>query len=498
MVRAPAQAALAALVFLLPLSPWLSPMQTRLWSGHRTLVVRDDGAAAGRMEAVVAAFGPGVVSALTATADFWDFTGIERVPYAGLDQRLDPMDPRRDPYIDAAAGFFRASYREAEWRVAYLPADAHGLAQFVRLARAIGFPLRGEWRLVEFDLLEKALSMVAVFGIAVLLALSLDEARRRTLVFMILGALAWVPSVLSGGAARLALCLALTVAWFPLVRSGMHRKRGDKAFHEQDRNRLFLYAGAAGIGTVVSLLFEGFSLPLLSGLVSPVAVCLLLNTGLPPFLQPRLFEPIPIVRLSADHRRTRSVAFFLSVLSVALTLLATLARGMDLPTPIEIHGARRFSWESLARLNAHLETRRLPDYSDLVTHVAFQETVAFGRPWRLPLPDEGVYAREFLLDSATMAMAARERRVKSFDAVWLSSVRERSMPGSLEALLYAQGRPVAVALRGAGHGILKEMPLLLFAVLALLALHGKDFGFRLLIRSIVPRFNGAARRNQVP
>ena len=92
---------------------------------------------------------------------------------------------------------------------------------------------------------------------------------------------------------------------------------------------------------------------------------------------------------------------------------------------------------------------RLPDLSDLATHAAFQETMAFGRPWRLPAPDERVYVREFSTSPSTGAIDAHLRSVKVFDETWRKGLERRAASGSLEALLFAQGRPVGCRAAGA-------------------------------------------------
>jgi hypothetical protein len=140
----------------------------------------------------------------------------------------------------------------------------------------------------------------------------------------------------------------------------------------------------------------------------------------------------------------------------------------------------------------------MPDFSDLVSHADFQETMAFGRPWRTPVRDERVVVREFLANPETGAIVARERTVKVFDSTWLSSVRRRAVPGSLEAMLFAQGQPVIVAIKGPGYVLVRELPIAFLVLCWLLALLGRDLGLGPLIRGNLPRLNNAARRDQVP
>jgi hypothetical protein len=175
-----------------------------------------------------------------------------------------------------------------------------------------------------------------------------------------------------------------------------------------------------------------------------------------------------------------------------------MARGVSLPTPLPVIGARDFSWQSLQKLSRTARTLRLPDLSDLATHSAYQETIAFGRPWRLPAPDERVYVREFSMNPATGVMMAQLRCVKVFDETWRKGLRRKATAGSLEALLFAQARPVAVAVRGSGRTLLRELPVTLGVLFVLLALLARDLGLGPLIRGNLLRSNVMARRNQIP
>ena len=139
----------------------------------------------------------------------------------------------------------------------------------------------------------------------------------------------------------------------------------------------------------------------------------------------------------------------------------------------------------------------LPDVADLVTHDAYQETIAFGRPWRLPVADERVTVREFLTSRSSGAIVERRRTVKVFDAAWLESVRSRALPGSVEAMLFAQRRPVVAAFRGPGARLLPALPAVIAALGLLLSTLRGGLGGRPLIRAIYLRFNTTARRNQV-
>jgi hypothetical protein len=498
-------AAMAAFLWL-PTAPGIGPQPSRLWHGYQTLSVRADIVRGTGASALASKLGPGVVSDATAKADFWDFGSMTRVPYAVLDGRLDRLDPRRDRYIDGAVNYFHAVGAGRDWWVAYIPAVRTGLRSWLRLASALGIPYHGEWRLAEFDPLEKILSLLAVFGFAVLLSLSLEEYRRAAVSIAVITSLIWTPFLLSGSIGQLAVCLIVLLSWFPLLRACLQLREWDSHLLHALRKPLRLFACVAAAALATSSLGSGFSFSRLLAFLSPLAASLLLLSVIPafsllaatPWRRRKVFQPVPIVRPQADPFRGRSAAAFFAPLALVLVALLSLTRGLALPTPRAVLGARDFSWQSLSRMSRGDGEGRLPGFAALVTHAAFQETIAFGRPWRAPKRDERVAVREYLSNDATGVFVERLRTVKVFDTAWLQGVRRRAQPGSLESLLYAQGRPVTVSVKGAGFGLLRELPIVLLVLCALLAWLGRDLGLGPLIRGNLLRFNGAARRDQVP
>jgi len=496
---------MAALLWI-PSARGISLKKTVLWDGYQTVVLRSDRFGSGETAALVARLGPGVVSDVTSLADFWDFSGMARIRYADLDARLDPLDPRRDGYVDGAKGYFGASWRGASWRVLYVPAVRTGARLYLDLTRLLGLPGRAGWRLIDFDPLEKTVAVFALFGLASLLTVSLAQGRRAVLGPAFAGAAIWVPFVMRGGLAEAALALGLLLTWFPMLRAFLLVKGWDGELLKGVRRPLGTFCAAAAAGLILSLPGAGGVGPRLLDFLSTLACCFL---SLPAVAlasrvtssrrtQRSLFEPVPIVRPAGDALRGRSVAPFFALISLVVIAVLPVARGANLPTPMGVIGVRDFSWQSLQRLSRAGRTLRMPDLSDLVTHAAFQETMAFGRPWRLPSPDERVYVREFSSSPSTGIIDSRLRCVKVFDETWRKAVRRRTEAGSLEALLFSQGRPVAVAVRGSGRSLFREFPVTLGVLIALLALLARDLGVGPLIRSNILRSTMVARRNQIP
>jgi len=493
------------LLVLAPGALRLSSASTQPWRGYHVLLIRGAPADARDRAAVVHRFGPAVVADTTAQVEFWDFTGIAKIPVASLSDRLDAQDPRFDRYMEGLSGYFRQAEGAQQWSLLYVPATLSAARTYLELCATLGIPWRGSWQLVDF---RPGISLVAIAclaAFALFLSFSLEKSRRTGAAISAAVVVFWLPFLLSGGVARLALCLALVGAWFPVMRVLVVLHAWDERLLGEARQPILVYGCVAIVGIFLLAITEGASLMLFLGFFCSLLASVVLLAGvaqlwgrLPRSRRRRsAFDPIPIVRPTGGSSRGRSVALFAVVIGIIAVGLLPLAAGRAIPTPQRTPGVHDYSWRSLATLARQNHPQSLPDVSDLVTHEAYQESLAFGRPWELPGEDERVYEREYLIGPGG-DMLSRLRTVKVFDATWLASVLRGSRPGSLESLLLAQGRPVAVVLRGPSSTLLREMPLSLLVMAALLMWMARDRAAGPLIRSIQVRFNGAARRNQVP
>jgi hypothetical protein len=411
------------------------------------------------------------------------------------------MDPRYDAWIAGVERYFRSP--DGRWEILYTPATEPLGFAWVRAARSLGVPWRGEWKLADFDPAETITGVAALFALAFLSAISFEHRRRRAC------ALAGAAAVLSAGQVWVeglpaaASCVVLLAAWVKLLRTVLG---ADGKGHPSSvlRKHLLLYLGASAAGCLLLLVSRPASTEVVAGYAGlSMALLLLLVAGAGPPVAARrsrraVFDPVPFLRPSRDRR----AAFPAAPVATGLLLLgcasAVLVRGPVIPVPSHVRGARDYSWEGITRLARQDDASALPDVAALVTHDAYQETIAFGRPWRMPVPDERVIVREYLPARGSPGMVERLRTVKTFDAVWLRSVRSRALPGSVEAMLFAQRRPVTVAERGPAGRLAPDLPALAGALAALVAGMGAAAGRRPLIRPAPVRLNGPSQRKQIP
>jgi len=506
--------ALACAAAWLPSFPGTSGRTTGVWRGYETLLLGADIARSGRLARLVRDMGPGVVSELTAQVSFWDFTGVDHAPIAGLDGRIDPSDPRHDRVMDDLAGYFRASAGPgAPWTVVFVPARRAPVLDYIRVARILG-PRSGAWRLLEFDPVEAVVALAGLAAFALFLAGSSPSGRRLTRVAASVSAAAlWIPFVLGGGLARLALSLLMLFTWFRAADVVIALHGWDQRVARDARRALVAFAACAGAGLVLLVPAGGFAAGALAAFAGAAAGSVLLLAALGLYWgrarRPRAprrtgFTPVPIVKPAAPAG-PGPAGVLLALAALIVAAVVPLARTVPVPTPIALPGVRDFSWQALATLDRSGRSPRLPDLGDLVAHEAFQETIAFGRPWGPPRAGEHVNVRGFIVDPADGTVVAVQRRVKVFDDAWLASCLRGAPGGSIEALLVAQGRAVAVGLRGSAHPLARELPVAVLVIAWLLASLARTpqaarAGRRPvpLMKGLLLRLNGAARRNQTP
>ncbi|HUI72561.1 MAG TPA: hypothetical protein VL354_18720 [Spirochaetia bacterium] len=495
---------LGLVVLWVPFASFVQPKPTGLWRGYHTLVVRSGSPARAALPAVVGELGSGVVSELTTTVDVYDFSRLVRFPYQQLARRLDPFDPRRDPYIDRLAEYFSFTDAQASYHCLYIPARTTSLSLYVRLWRLLGPPGRTGWRLADFDGVEKVCSMIGVIAFSGLLGLGVGRSRRGLTGLSIVMSVLWLPAVITGGPSILALSLLSLTFCLPLLRARLasfERSRGD--LHVT--GRLLAFSVAVCVASLgVFFFLNGLSFGLAMQSVGPW-ICSFALVFLAPSLaraadglqKARVFTSVPFVRNGRDPLKGRQRALIVALFVLAISVLVPLVRGGAFPSPVRISGVREFSWDALARLQQGTRLDRLPDFSDFVAHEAFQQTIGFGASVGLPHPDERVYRQEYLVDPDSGTIHARLQTVKVFDQTWLASVKADPVPGSVESLLLAQGRPVAAEIRGPTGLLAGELAFVALAFCAFLVLLGKDLGAGHLIRGSLWRLNGEARRNHV-
>ena len=158
----------------------------------------------------------------------------------------------------------------------------------------------------------------------------------------------------------------------------------------------------------------------------------------------RAAAPAAAPRAGAPARRRPLAARLggaVALAAVAAALVLPAAGGAHVPRPDPPAAGVPVTLAAMARFSAGAGAR-LPVLGDYVTHLAYQQTLAVGRPYRLPAPDERVTVDHYRR-TADGRVVRERREVARFTEQWLAAALAGAPAGSVAALLAAQGSLVA-------------------------------------------------------
>ena len=470
-------------------------LHSRLWKGYYTVYLPSPPPAwnsASDPAAPPGSVGP-LVSRQRATVSFNTFDGLASIRVAELPARLDSADPRQDPFLRSVDAYFRRP--PGEW--VYVRTRRGPLAA--------GLGRLGPGRQVlELDPVAALIRLLLLAGasLLVLLPARVPNVPRWLLG---LGLLPWALGVGTGDLRDLLAFLLLYPFWVramvwaaarqpvaarsasPKARpAGKGRKKSKQGSGRRGKPRRAAkaawrpswlsaalepavkavaaakpaLAALALLGAVVFLLAAPGARHLLGALIALAAdLCLL--AMLPAARRWErsqrahpLFRALPILgtlRKRAGRRRQRlsvpalAVPAALALLALASAAALSLeARRRDLSAPrLEpSSGARGLSWETLAALPLSSDPLAPPHLGDYLAHMAYQQNLAFQRPYRFPAPGERVYVSTYAEAGAGYVQGRRVAR--RFAESWLPRTLAAAPPGSVERMLVDQGRAAAV------------------------------------------------------
>jgi hypothetical protein len=459
---AAAFAVASALPVFLP-TGWIS---ARAWKGYFTVRFEESPKLARLLPELSRQPGVlGVASRYTTRVAVNTFSGYEPITVGDLSARLDPADPRLDPYLRSVANYFGLPGQGDLPELAYVRTERRPLALALILKRLLaGSGVR--FRILEFDPLSSLVRVSIVAAAAFLLIRRMPRLAPRGLLW--LGALPWLWRAAAGDTRDMFAFFFLYPLWLgagvlvmnrPLAasRKARSRRRRRKARPSFDWARIGPPAVLAGAG-LAALLLAAPGIRHLPGSVLAVAADLCLLALLPqpaqsrrPQAAHRLFRAVPILSSRAGRTgwRYTPAAWALPALLAALPLAAVpLLRLIKLPRDQVVPclqqsaaGSRSFSWASLSRLPLSRTTDELPHLADYVAHRAFQESLIFSRPYGLPRQDERLYLSTSLPVNGGNRIMVTSRVVKRFSDSWLRVSLASAPPGSLQRLLLDQGGP---------------------------------------------------------
>jgi len=404
------------------------------------------------------------------------FSRVESVPLSDALRRLDPRDPRRDPFIEELPRYFTTDTEGRSLIYVRMGGPTWRIARVVRRALGGGSSVAG-W----------VPARIAV-GLAMFVAASavvlLRSGRFRLIVAA--GLIPWIPAVLGSGIVGAVGSALISFAWW--------RALGDLSVLLERNDRgpgtiggilrvgiwpgliiIASFAGAWGISGIRAALMI---LPGVAGISAVTTFAFLHRLGGSIHRDHELFAPVSILGGRAGmlaaypvFRRSPAllmiVAAFLVIPPVA-DLLVT-PRSPPVPRQVAVAHSDDISYESIGVLWSSNLPDALVDLSDYVAHRAYQESLAFGRGYAPPHDGEVVSLSRFR-ENDDGAYNRFSENMLVFDDAWLADAISNA-PAGITALLASRGGTPGVVLtreRGLYSGysqLLKHTAYVLFALL---------------------------------
>ena len=383
---------------------------TQIWEGYYLL--------GGRLSGPLERAFPGSLTH-AAPVRFTVFDGFAEVPAYRLTQRLDPVDPRYDPFLRGVAGFFVTEEPSGERRsLSYVRTDLPPAGLLFRLAfREPAAALA----VLDFDVRRRLLAagMVAAVALAEL-ALRSVSGRPASGLAMAGMVVPWAVAALNAGGPAVIAAAAVVPALRRLPGPEPTRAAG----------------GAAAVIVVVgvaSLLLGGAPAGFAVGAATAGSIAVAggrWNAGGPP---------------SRGEPRGRRAAAAVS--AGTLVALATVVATMGTPPAVRVPAPDAGSaasapdgitWDALTGLGVSAGgPAGLPNAADYVAHVAFQEGLPYGRAYLLPAEGERLAVSSFRVVDQQGRLLRDERVISVYDRSWLQ--RTVSEAGGVGRLLLDAG-----------------------------------------------------------
>jgi len=432
------------------------------WEGFFTLLLQRTSDAAAVETALRDAGFAGVLSRRTLTVSISDFNGLERLPLSELPERLAPMDPRRDPFLQRVSELFEAG-RDGEWEVIYLRSGEPITAVRSRVRAALnGVEGVEGWELAESNSSRRPLYLLGFA--AVTLAAVLLSGRPRWPAAV--GALPWAAAAVSSGSGTFVAAALIYFAWLMTADTGRryleHRLQyGESpAARRELRYSLLLLAAtwAVVLGAHPGPTLRGLAPVLLASFgAAAITGAIVVGAVLRRRRQDhRLFVPVsirPAPPTVSAASRFGSTAASIAVLVVAVPYIAALLPQSEVPAaprPAPLPGRESMDFAALHVLDRAGRSDPV-NIADYVAHRAYQEGFVYGAEYGLPAEGDVLTLTRVRRESGR-TVQVRDVMLR-YDEAWLRSALGGAEGGPGIAALLANGNRPSGVVRSPEPGV---------------------------------------------
>ena len=429
-------------------SPFLSGRHSA-WENYYTLAI-EDSSQSERIASRVRDTGIEVVSPSNTYFFVSNFDGVETVALSDINDRLDSLDPRRDPFVEGLGRYFVANVKGEAWSLLYVRQQAPRFVTRSRIARA-AYGKSGTWRLLDRRTDLSLFSIVLFLALGSIFIIWMKDSR----LILSLSTISIIALYSTGDYLDFATGCFLLTGWSVFIgrfENVLERilNAGRLDFLRREIVRLSFFP-AASLASALLLLLSKSKSPGAIVLLLLALISLLSCNGLQVAMairkrsrqEHRLFVPILLKLRSIDFFdrttiRTKATVAFAVILISLLPLIASGRADEILPRPLSqpTFKAAIHSWSSLEGQSLRREENDLPDLSSYLAHRAFQDSFPVSGQFSFPQPNDRVELVHF---------TDREGRIVSqkityiqFNQEWFDGVMSQAQVGGITSMLGRQ------------------------------------------------------------
>jgi len=427
--------------------------RSRIWKDYYILLVKGENDTIARLETALSRRGFSFISAENTTVPFFDYSGIKRVPVNDIQTRYLSFDPRISDYARNVSSYFISSMEDKDCRIIYVESNDSPL-RFALKIEGLSEWSREKVSIADFNWTGMVITLV-IFLLVVGFFVSWTELPK---VIPILMAVPWIEFLVLGadfGAAGPLLLYAAIMTSLEYIKPPfLERLQGGaglKVLPVWIGSMLVLSlvvslamtAGVSGWGYTLRV----FGYGILGSCLIAAAYGALTHMTTERMEHDR-FIPVSIIAGTVHAERTRDrhrigILAALVLSSYILPGLVEPGTGCPVPVPVRYEQAPDFSWDSLAVLSERKEeTGSLPDLSDYLAHMAYQEGFLYNRDYTFPGRNETIRVNRFVQQSGEIF--SRSDCVKQFTDTWYEDIMTDASKDGITALLLAQEYPAGV------------------------------------------------------
>lgn len=394
------------------------------WKTYTPVLIRSGILSSSRAEELDSVL-PGIVSQYTSTVEIENFAGHEEITLADLDNRLDPLDPRLDPFLVSVRSLFSVLEPSGSYDVVYL----NGKIENRELRRrvkgilpvdAVVIPGRNDGTRWIFT------------GAAMIVLLFLVYRTSLPRFLLVVPLVSAIRVVYMGGAPALVRVVLLFLALLLFLEMQEERQRQRLYTPAEVPWSHLIGIAVFVLGAFVTLLFDSsgwsalWSTALLILQIPALEILRHFFTARRlSRSEHRVFSPLPIMERSwyeyFSAFVSRGFAWAPSLVVVVLFSVHFLVSDADYTVPVPVG-----SDESVAMMD---ELPSVLGWKGYIAHRAYQEALVYGWPFVAPETGEELTVTDFSRENDEII--ADNQVVFRFDDEWFSAVSEVRGDGSL-------------------------------------------------------------------